>query len=231
MIVLVAVGLAVAALAVLLATRRWRRGVAARRVEELLSAAVAGDRAAMERLGAGATALVDRDGNTALHLAYYRAEQDAIAALVAFGADDNLRNKEGLSAAQLGEVGVIEQLLGDGVACLTAAGGWLDPERGRRLYDQLVGRRPKVFNPALVRRAVAGRDGPRLLYLAIKVGVRGSEQKLAEVLHGYGTKEMAEDYLNCGSPALRAAAELWARRRRYRIYYTGGEHPVSWGRF
>jgi hypothetical protein len=231
MIVLVAVGVSVAAVVLLVVTRRWRRRVVTRRVEELLAAAVAGDRAAMRRAGAKAAALRDRDGNTALHLAYYRAERDAVAALVAFGADENLRNKEGLAPAQLGEVAAIEQLLGDGAACLTAAGEWVDRDRGRRLYDQLVGQRPKVYNPALVRRAITGRDGPQLLYLAIKVGVRGSEQKLAEVLHGYGTKTMAEDYLNCGSPTLRAAAELWARRRRYRIYHTGGQHPVSWGRF
>jgi hypothetical protein len=231
MVVLVAIGAALAAVVVLAVTRRWRRRVTARRIEALLAAAVAGDRAALERAGAKATALRDRDGNTALHLAYYRAERDAVAALVAFGADDNLRNKEGLSPAQLGEVAAIEQLLGDAAACLTPAGEWIDSDRGRRLYDRLVGQRPKVYNPALVRRAIGGSDGPQLLYLAIKVGVRGSEQKLAEVLHGYGTKRMAEDYLNCGSPTLRAAAELWARRRRYRIYYTGGVHPVSWGRF
>lgn len=71
----------------------------------------------------------------------------------------------------------------------------------------------------------------RLLHLAIKLGVFGSEKKLGEILHGYGTPAMATDYLNSGSAVLRAAAEEWAARHHYEVLWSGGTQRVSWGRF
>jgi hypothetical protein len=132
----------------------------------------------------------------------------------------------------MAEVASIERLLGEGVEYLGDHGSWLDVVGGRAVYDRLRRRRPRVYNPAVVRFILkAGQRRRRLLHLAIKLGVRGSEEKLAEVLNAYGTQQMAVDYLNAGSPHLRAAAESWARRHGYRIYYTSGRSPVTWGRF
>jgi len=232
MVILAAIGGALVLVVVLLAARAQRRRATARRVNGLFDAAVAGDRDGMQRsIGRGSVDLRDRQGNSALHLAYYQGEHEAIEALIAFGADQNLRNGEGLSPAQLGEVADIELLLTKAAQYLDARGTWLDRDAGRASYDQLKRRRPHVYNPALVRRAVRNQDGPQLLHLAIKVGVHGSEQKLAEVLHGYGTVAMAEDYLNAGSPTLHQAAETWARSRGYTIHYTGGQRSITWGKF
>ena len=150
---------------------------------------------------------------------------------MAFGADEHLRNKEHLLPAEMSEVATIEGLLTDGAGCLDTHGEWLDRERGREVYDQLRNRKPRIFNPALVRRVLAGERQTQLVYLAIRLGVFGSEKKLAEILHGYGSVGMATDYLNCGSPVLREAAEAWARRHGYTIEYTSHGRSVAWGRF
>ncbi|WP_158886867.1 ankyrin repeat domain-containing protein [Amycolatopsis anabasis] len=215
------------------AVKAHRRKVTARRVNAIYQAAVAGDRDQLLRwMNQGLSFdLQDRQGNTALHFAHYRGRQDAIDALVAFGADDNLRNHEGLSPVEMGQVAAIEDQLSEGARCLGAGGHWQDAERGRAIYTQLRQRKPRVYNPALVRCVLANPNRRTLLHLAIKLGIRGSEEKLAEVLHGYGTKDMAVDYLNAGSAALREAAEKWARRNNYRIHHLSGHTSVSWGRF
>ncbi|GAB1516398.1 hypothetical protein [Actinophytocola sp. KF-1] len=227
--VLVVIAAAIVLLAAVAALRPHRRRVRAARVDRLYQAAVTGDRDRLRQ--ARSVDLTDTDGNTALHLAYYHGRQEAIEALVAFGADEHLRNAERLLPAEMREVAAIEDLLTAGADCLDTTGEWLDGARGREVYDQLRNRRPRIFNPALVRRVLASERQPQLLYLAIKLGVVGSERKLAEILHGYGTVTMATDYLNCGSAVLRAAAEVWARRRGYTILHTGHGRSVSWGRF
>jgi hypothetical protein len=207
---------------------RWK--VAAGRVESLHTAAKTSDVNRLRELGISPD-VQDKDGYTALHLAYYRGEQDAIDALIEFGADVNLRTKEGLSPEEMAEVATSERLLRKGVSCLGDFGDWTDVERGRTCYDRLKQIDPRIYNPALVRCVLNVTYRRTLLHLAIKLGVRGSEQRLAQVLRGYGDKRMATDYLNAGSETLRVAAEGWARRNNYRIYRTAGRSPVSWGRF
>jgi hypothetical protein len=65
----------------------------------------------------------------------------------------------------------------------------------------------------------------------VPLGIRGSEVRLAEALHGYGPKNVATDYLNAGSGVLREAAEERARRNNYRILHMGGHANVTWGQF
>ncbi len=212
-------------------SRRWK--VVARRIDALYQAASAGDRDQLRRCTEQGHSINQRDyeGNTALHLAYYDREQGAVDALVAYGADDNLRNKEGLSPVEMGVMAVIEDRLNEGIRYLGDQGDWLNEQRGWVVYDQLKQQKPRIYNPALVRCAMASQDLRKLLHLAIKLGIRGSEGKLVQVLRGYGTKEMAVDYLNAGSEALCEAAEAWARRNNYRILHAGGRVVVSWGRF
>ena len=229
----VAMAVAVVLMVIIAAgTRRRRRGGSAH-AERLFEAAIADDhdvlREAIRRHRS--VDRTDRDGNTALHLAYYHGRQEAIDALVAFGADENLRNKEHLLPAEMREMAAIEELLTEGARCLGDRGDWLDVARGREIYRLLRDRKPRIFNPALVRRVLDGERQTQLLHLAIKLGVFGSAKKLAEILHAYGTAEMATDYLNAGSAVLREAAEAWAMRHGYTIHSTSGSRDLSWGRF
>jgi hypothetical protein len=200
------------------------------RVRLLFEAALTGEQDLIrQRIGRS----VDRrnkEGNTALHLAYYHGRQEAIDALVAFGAGENLRNKERLLPAEMSEVAAIERLLTDGARLLDRTGEWLDRERAREVYDQLSNRKPRIFNPALVRCVLRGPQ-TQLVHLAIRLGVFGSEKKLAEVLHGYGSAALATDYLNSGSAVLRQAAEVWASRNGYTIHFSPGVRSLTWGRF
>jgi Ankyrin repeats (3 copies) len=209
----------------------YRRKVTARRVEALYQAAASGDRDRLQQsVDQGHSVdLQDNEGNTALHFAYCNGQQDAIDALVAYGADDNLRNSEGLSPLEMGLMAIIEAQLDEGVGYISGNGSWLDKEQGRIIY--LKQHKPRIYNPALVRCVLTGRDRRKLLHLAIKLGIRDSEDRLAQVLHGYGTKDMAVDYLNAGSRVLREAAETWARRNNYRIVHMGGHAKVTWGQF
>jgi hypothetical protein len=211
-------------------TKATRGRLNTRRVNTLYDAAVNGDHDRIQRR-ATTINLQDWQGNSALHWAYYRGQQSAIDVLVDFGADDNLRNSEGLSPVEMGEVAAIETLLDEGSHLLSGVGTWLDAVEGRVVYDKLKTLQPRLYNPALVRRILAGHDRRRLLFLAIKLGVRGSEQRLADVLRAMGTKAMAVDYLNAGPPVLRKEAEAWAKRNGYRIHYTGTTRSVSWARF
>jgi hypothetical protein len=204
-----------------------------RRVKTLLSAAAGGDAELLQRtLDKGISIdQSDPQGNTALHHAFYTGQEQAIARLREFGADENLRNNEGLTPPEMADIAEIERLLRLGVFFLTERGAWRNEKRGRAIYDQLTGFRPRVFNPALVRVVLQNKDRRRLLMLAIKIGKHGSEDELAEVLHGFGDQSMAEDYLNAGSPALRETAAKWARLRGLLISYRGGHTHVTWGRF
>lgn len=235
--VLVIVAVAVMIIIVLLtgaiALRPHRRKVRTARVDRLYQAAVTGDRDQLRQTvkRTRSVNLSDADGDTALHLAYYHGQQEAIDALVAFGADENLRNKEHLLPAEMSEIAAIERLLADGAHCLDHHGDWLYEERGREVYVELRNRKPRIFNPALVRCVLGGSRQTELVYLAIKLGVFGSEKKLAGILDAYGTVPLATDYLNAGSPVLREAAELWARRHGFTIHYTPGARSLTWGRF
>jgi ankyrin repeat protein len=87
--------------------------VISRLVNVLYRAAASGDHARLrDWLDRGHSIdLQDHEGNTALHFAYYQGQQDAIDALIAYGADNNLHNKEGLSPAEMYLLATIEDQL------------------------------------------------------------------------------------------------------------------------
>jgi len=61
--------------------------------------------------------------------------------------------------------------------------------------------------------------------------IRGDESHLAEMadlLEAYGSKELAEDYINSGQPDLEWAARAWASRRGFDIVSGGADH-AKWG--
>jgi len=67
----------------------------------------------------------------------------------------------------------------------------------------------------------------------VRKGKEDTEPVLISALEAYGTKEMAEMYLNCGNEKLSAAAEEWAKKHYYTIVkrdipYSTSAGPV-WG--
>ncbi|HEY4018133.1 MAG TPA: hypothetical protein VGM75_05570 [Pseudonocardiaceae bacterium] len=229
----IAVILGCVVVAALVTVRAWRRRLIDRRVDALYTAAVSGRGEELRQWvdQGNSINLRDRHGDTALHRAYDHGEQQAIDTLVAYGAKDNLRNKEGLSPVDIGIMATAEARLTEGVGYLAGDGTWRDPDRGRVVYFDLKRVPARIYNPAVVRCVLRNQDRRKLLHLAIKVGMPDSEERLVQVLNGYGTRDMAMDYLNSGSSVLREGAERWARRHNYHVYYTGGRSAVAWGRF
>ena len=64
----------------------------------------------------------------------------------------------------------------------------------------------------------------------IRRGEGGTEAVLIKALNKYGTKKMAEDFLNCGNYQLESAAFSWASRRGYTIIKGFGSPKFVWGR-
>jgi len=88
-----------------------------------------------------------------------------------------------------------------------------------------------IVTKALVRQVLKAERRLQVLFVAVKLGIAGSEEKLVEVLEAFGDKSMAEDYLNSGSSKLYEGGRAWAQRRGYRVDTGIGSHRVSWGRF
>ena len=63
----------------------------------------------------------------------------------------------------------------------------------------------------------------------IQRGESGSEDVLIDALHRSGSKELAEDMLNCGNTKLHNAANEWAGTHNYEINYMPGAKAASWG--
>ncbi|MFF0454422.1 hypothetical protein [Nocardia africana] len=201
-------------------------------VAGLLSAAAADDMAVLDTsMKEGAINHATAQGDTALHYAYYTGQQNAIDNLRAYGADQNLRNNEGLTPRDMAELKVTEEYLRQGVRCLSSDGFWQARDDGLLIYHRLRESPGRIYNPAVVRQVLEPDRRRELLILAIKVGKAGSQEKLAEALDAFGDKTMAEDYLNAGSPALQQAAQRWAHLHNYKIFRTPGAVNTVWGRF
>lgn len=116
---------------------------------------------------------------------------------------------------------------------LNKNGHWSDRSKARMGFDDLRMLNGKAVTISLCQQ-VAARPllQNRILLLAIKLGIDGSEDELAAVLFVYGNKSMAEDYLNCGSEKLYDGARRWVAAHGYRVSKTHyGSHRSKWGRF
>lgn len=63
----------------------------------------------------------------------------------------------------------------------------------------------------------------------IRLGVPGSEAALTETLRKYPSREVAEEFLNCGNPALKEAAQEWERKFNRKIEPDPPRSAVQWG--
>ncbi|MFK4085124.1 ankyrin repeat domain-containing protein [Kribbella sp. NPDC020789] len=178
--------------------------------------------------------LRDPEGNTALHLAQYENRAEAVRRLIAEGADETLVNKLGFTPADMARLGSCERMLLNTARRLTLQGTWLsDGAAVQESFRQLRRAHQRFFQPALTRTAIANpRERRQIVVLAVKLGRASSEKPLLELLRIWGDRQLAEDFLNCGSEPLAHGAERWARANRYVIHrYGGTARPIRWGRF
>ena len=126
---------------------------------------------------------------------------------------------------------VTDWLVAYAASLLDESAQWTDRDRARDFYDALGQTEDTLVVESLVRHLFKPSIRLRVLYLGMKLGIDGSEQKLVEVMDTHGDKEMAEDFLNSGSGALSSAAEAWAARHGYEVYTVSGGPRVSWGSF
>ena len=63
----------------------------------------------------------------------------------------------------------------------------------------------------------------------VKLGVKGSEGALIETLRKYPSREIAEEFLNCGNPALKEAAQAWEHKFNQRLRHFPPGTAVQWG--
>jgi hypothetical protein len=170
--------------------------------------------------------------DTPLHLSRYAKEERISYLLTERGADSTLTNKFGLQPVEMSGVPEIEAKVIEVAKLLSSNGDWIEMSRARMLYNGLKALEARYLINSIVLQVIRGSTTRlQVLILAIKLGVKGSEEKLASLLMVYGDKWMAEDYLNCGSRALDTAARQWAYANRYTIMTGSGSHRATWGRF
>ncbi len=170
--------------------------------------------------------------NTPLHLSTYENAQAIGDMLRDHGADESVLNRYGLRASEMADVPKVQLTVRAAAGLLSQSGSWLDRVKGQELYNKLKALEGDVVVNAIVLDII---DDSNLrlqtLILAIKLGIPKSEEKLRYVLMTYGTKYMAEDFLNSGSYELSAAGSAWANSHGYNVTTGLGSHRASWGHF
>jgi len=173
----------------------------------------------------------DKEGNTPLHYAYYYGRKEAVERLAAYGADATIRNKEGDNPQDMQKIAEAEKLLISGAQLIDMNGDWKDSASGREVYRKLQNIEGAIVTRAIVRKVLRAENRLQVLFLAVKLGISGSEKRLNDVVRDCGDKSMAEDYINSGSSALYNGGKEWAERNGYYISTGMGSHRVAWGRF
>jgi hypothetical protein len=126
----------------------------------------------------------------------------------------------------------IDKAIVDCATLLTNAGHWQDRSVGRIKYNNLLSLDKKAVTISLCQQITARpKMQTRLVLLAIKLGITGSEDEIVAVLFEYGNKSMAEDYLNSGSGILAAGGRKWANSHGYNVNSGYGSNRAGWGSF
>lgn len=138
----------------------------------------------------------------------------------------------GRGNAKAKEPRVVDCLISTCSGMLTDNAEWTDSTEARKVYDTIKLYDDGTVIEGLVRRVVADAQGRlHVLYLGIKLGITGSEERLNEVLYAQGDKAMAEDFLNSGSEKLYGGGKKWANDHGYNILTGMGSNRASWGSF
>ena len=171
-------------------------------------------------------------GDTPLHISIYRGNNELTSLLRSRGADESVLNRYGLNPADMQSLPEVEAKVVEAAQLLSPDGQWTDYTKASSLYYELKKRQDKYLVNALVLQVIRGGNMRlRVLLLAIKLGVPGSEQKLDALLMVYGDKWMAEDYLNSGSDLLHESGVRWSNSHGYYIQTGAGSHRSAWGSF
>jgi hypothetical protein len=127
---------------------------------------------------------------------------------------------------------VIDCLITTGALLLTDDAEWMNRNEARDVYNLIKQYNDGIVVNGLVRKVIRD-EGKRLhvLFLGIKLGVSGSQERLNKVLYKHGDEKMAEDFLNSGSPELYEGGKRWAKNHGYTIKSGVGSHRASWGKF
>jgi prepilin-type N-terminal cleavage/methylation domain-containing protein len=126
---------------------------------------------------------------------------------------------------------IIDWLVAGGAALLNADAEWTDRTKARRYYDTLKRIESGLIIDSLIRHLFKPEIRLKALFLGVKLGIPGSQQRLVAVLMESGDKSMAEDYLNSGSEELYEGGKKWANEHGYSIMSGMGSHRVSWAEF
>jgi hypothetical protein len=211
------------------------RGLRRARTRALLDAVRRGDfDEVRRRVGRGGKRVnsQDRRGDSALHVAYHAGREELIGELVSLGANVHLFNVAGFTPPQMVYLRQAEDLINELAELLEPAGGWRDPSRARDAYDQLRALGSRVVTLALsnVVAGTAGEEQRAVLLVAIKLGDGVLVQAVTGVIRVFGTEQIAEDFVNSGSPWLEQAAAHWAQKHRC-VIAGEGEGRARWGVF
>ncbi len=123
-------------------------------------------------------------------------------------------------------------LVTTGALLLTDAASWTDSKQGRPVYNLIKDYDHKLVIDSLARKVTEDNTNRlRVLFLCVKLGIPGSEERLNEVLNQHGDIRMAEDFLNSGSPTLYRGGAQWATSHGYSVQTGKGSHRASWGKF
>jgi ankyrin repeat protein len=172
--------------------------------------------------------VLDTDDNTPLHLAYFENRSAAVAWLIEHGAEQQRPNRYGFIPAEMRRFAEVVRLVRRGADALTPVGSVSQPI-GTSLPEQLRAAPVEMYLAAVERLVTVDPARRRVLLLAIKLGIPGTEKLLCDLLWSMGDQPTAEAYLNSGSPALRACSQRWAATHLYDIIDGRGHHYVTWG--
>jgi hypothetical protein len=170
--------------------------------------------------------------DTPLHISIYQNERELATLLRQKGANDTLLNRYGLNPSEMEALPEIEAKIVNLSAMLNPNGNWSDRAKARPLFDELKARQDKYLINSLVLQIIKTSNlRLQVLLVSVKLGIRGSEEKLVGILMVYGDKSMAEDFLNSGSSTLSDGGRQWANTHGYRISTGQGSHRATWGSF
>lgn len=130
------------------------------------------------------------------------------------------------------KIAAVERFVVAASILLDSNGNWTDRSQGKMMYDVLKKKIPNFLVISAFEQRVQHADGRlQALFLFVKLGIPKSESALIQVLDSLYDAQMAEDFLNSGSEALRKGAMAWCEKHGYKINQGDGSHRVSWGNF
>ena len=178
---------------------------------------------------------VNRKGefdNTPLHISKYNMDFEISRLLEINGADLAVLNKYGLNPNEMVELPEIQLKIQHISNLLNDNGEWSNRNTALIYYNELkTVDKKKLVNSIVLNILKYSSSRLRTLIVAIKLGISGSESKLVDILMIYGSKNMAEDYLNSGSSILNEGGTTWARIHGFNINSGSGSQRGTWGNF